>query len=116
MVGIVFDPLQVFDGESHATLSLSSGGLPADKEIVSLGHEPNGYFWEGVAVFLLQRDVPELIGSFRFDSDVNEFVVHSVDRVALERLGALMAPYVRNPDLIRLLVNDAEIVGFEFDD
>jgi len=110
------DPLRLMDGEDHATLRLPSGHLPADKEISSLGHDPNGYFWEGVAVFLLQRDVPELTTAFRFDSEAQEFVASSADRIALLRLAALMAPYARNPDLVRRLIDDAETVGFEFDD
>jgi len=116
MVDTSLDPLRLLDDSNRTALRLQSGDLPADKEIELLGHEPNGYFWEGAAVFLLQRDVPELIGAFRFDSEVDEFIVYSDDRVALQRLGALMAPYVHNPDLVRRLIVDAEAVGFEFDD
>ena len=34
------------------SLTFYCGELPVDKEIVLAGHEPNGYFWDGVATFL----------------------------------------------------------------
>ena len=63
-----------------------------------------------------QTTVPELSTAFPFNSEAQEFVARSSDRVALHRLAALMVPYARNPDFVRRLIDDAETVGFEFDD
>ncbi|WP_237551684.1 MULTISPECIES: hypothetical protein [unclassified Streptomyces] len=41
--------LHDFDGEH--SLTLDAGGLDADAAVVAAGHEPNGYFWEGLVRF-----------------------------------------------------------------
>ena len=33
------------------SLSFPCGELPADEAVVAADHEPNGYFWEGVAQY-----------------------------------------------------------------
>ncbi|MGW2633259.1 Imm51 family immunity protein [Streptomyces chattanoogensis] len=38
--------LHDFDGEH--SLTLDAGGLGADAAVAAAGHEPNGYFWEGL--------------------------------------------------------------------
>ncbi|MGW6605735.1 hypothetical protein [Streptomyces sp. NPDC055036] len=41
--------LHDFDGEY--SLTLDAGGLAADAAVAAAGHEPNGYFWEGLVRF-----------------------------------------------------------------
>ncbi|MFI9118533.1 hypothetical protein ACIGW0_03845 [Streptomyces bikiniensis] len=41
--------LHDFDGEH--SLTLNTGGSAADDAVVAAGHEPNGYFWEGLVQF-----------------------------------------------------------------
>ncbi|MEV6923014.1 hypothetical protein AB0M46_00670 [Dactylosporangium sp. NPDC051485] len=38
------------------------GSTAGDEVAEELGHEPNGYFWEGVAALLAATEAPELEG------------------------------------------------------
>lgn len=44
-------------------------GVTADESIASAGHEPNGYFWEGVVQYL----APELAEQLELDSEAGMF-------------------------------------------
>lgn len=60
--------LHDFDGEH--SLTLAAGDLVANTAVVATGHEPNGYFWEGlvqVAVILLLEDCNCLISPHSYD-------------------------------------------------
>jgi hypothetical protein len=98
------------------SLLLNAGDTAVDAIIESLGHEPNGYFWEGVATLLVQNEAPELADRFAYDPEGGMFSAYGTDRDALEKLGALMAAVANDPDKARALVDRAKQTGFEFDD
>ncbi|MEY9211491.1 Imm51 family immunity protein [Thermobifida halotolerans] len=87
-----------------------------DELIKQLGHEPNGYFWEGVARFLVRTEVNTLEGRFSYDPEAGMFCAYGNDRTALQELGALMSVVARDGDRMRKLVTSAKATGFEFDD
>jgi hypothetical protein len=58
--------------------------------IEELGHEPNGYFWAGVAQLLVDTDAPHLRGRFNYDPEGGMFVAHGSDRPALDELAVLL--------------------------
>jgi hypothetical protein len=100
---------------SHAngtySLVFSCGELPADDAVRDSGHEPNGYFWEGVATLL----APDLVDALELDSEAGLFdAVGALPN--LERLQAVLEPVISSPDHVRAAIVRAETEGFEFDD
>ncbi len=98
------------------SLLLEAGTTRVDNVIEDLGHEPNGYFWEGVAQVLVGTEAPALEGRFSYDPEGGMFCAYGKDRGALEELGTLMATVATDADRARRLVATAEANGFEFDD
>ncbi|MEV6984565.1 immunity 51 family protein [Sphaerisporangium sp. NPDC051017] len=98
------------------SLLLDAGTTQVDNVIEELGHEPNGYFWEGVAQVLVSTEAPALEGRFSYDPEGGMFCAYGTDRGALEELGTRMAAIATDADRMRRLIADAEADGFEFDD
>ncbi|MFJ8582069.1 Imm51 family immunity protein [Micromonospora sp. NPDC093277] len=98
------------------SLLLDAGSTAVDEVIEKLGHEPNGYFWEGVAQLLVSTEAPTLESRFDYDPEGGMFCAYGTDRSALEELAAQMATVANDPDRIRQLVATATANGFEFDD
>jgi hypothetical protein len=95
---------------------LDAGTTDVDEVIEELGHEPNGYFWEGIAQLLVDTEAPRLEGRFDYDSEGGMFVAHGSDRPALGELATLMTAAATDADQLRRLVALANERGFEFDD
>ncbi|WP_214103589.1 immunity 51 family protein [Acrocarpospora catenulata] len=98
------------------SLLLDAGTTQVDDVVEELGHEPNGYFWEGVAQVLVSTEAPGLEGRFSYDPEGGMFCAYGKDRSALEELATRMAAVAADADRMRRLVADAEADGFEFDD
>jgi hypothetical protein len=98
------------------SLLLDAGTSQVDELVEQLGHEPNGYFWEGIAQFLVNTEAPALEGRFSYDPECGMFCAYGDDRTALQELAALMAPVIGDGDRMRGLISSAEASGFEFDD
>lgn len=108
-------PLKIIEHEGRYSLLLNAGDTKADDVIFEMEHEPNGYFWEGVALLLLQ-DHPELEGRFDFDPEGGMFCAFGSDRPALEELGKLMAAIANDPAAAKALIEKAHAAGHDFDD
>jgi hypothetical protein len=87
-----------------------------DGAIKEVGHEPNGYFWEGVARYLVQTEAPALGNRISYDPEASMFCAYGESRDALEALAALMQPFTTDAARVRRLVTDADAAGFQFDD
>lgn len=98
------------------SLLLHCGTTKVDELVEELGHEANGYFWEGVAQVLVKSEAASLEGKFDYDPEGSMFAAYGTDRGALEQLGALMAEVANDPDRLRKLMATAEGMDFEFDD
>ncbi|MGC9666053.1 Imm51 family immunity protein [Planosporangium sp. 12N6] len=98
------------------SLMLDAGTTDVDEVIEELSHEPNGYFWEGIAQLLVDTEAPHLEGRFDYDPEGDTFVAHGSDRPALDELTTLMTAVATDADRLRRLVALAEDRGFEFDD
>ncbi|WP_173094097.1 Imm51 family immunity protein [Actinomadura verrucosospora] len=98
------------------SLLLDAGTTQVDGLVEELGHEPNGYFWEGTARFLVSTEAQGLEGRFSYDPEGGMFCAYGQDRSALEELGALLASVAADGDRMRKLVTSAEAAGFDFDD
>lgn len=110
-------PLKLIEtGPGKYSLLLDAGTTPADDVVDELGHEPNGYFWDGLAQWLIQTRVPEVADRLRFDSEGGMFCAYGTDREALTVLGDALAAVVNAPDQVTALVTEATTAGFEFDD
>jgi hypothetical protein len=101
--------LRDFDGEY--SLTLDAGGLAADAAVAAAGHEPNGYFWEGLVRFAW----PDIAERLDFDSEAGTFcaVGSSSD---LARLKTAVESVITSPEVVRDIIARAETSGFEFDD
>lgn len=102
---------QILDGGGDYTLTFYCDDLPADEAISACGHEPNGYFWEGVAAYL----DPTLAARLELDSEAGMFSAAGA-RADLEWLQAKLEPLLSGEGDIRALITGAERDGFEFDD
>ena len=101
--------LHDFDGEH--SLTLAAGDLVANTAVVATGHEPNGYFWEG----LVQVAWPDLAERLDFDSEGG--MLCALGALSdLARLKAALEPVISSPGTVREIVARAETAGFEFDD
>ena len=110
-------PLKVIETTpGKFSLLLNAGETPVDETISELGHEPNGYFWEGVATLLVDKNAPELAEGFSYDPEAGMFCAYGTDKGALEKLGTLMSPVANDPNQMRKLIEQAKADGFEFDD
>jgi len=98
------------------SLLLDAGTTAVEEVVDDLGHEANGYFWEGVARWLVSTDAPGLEGRLSYDPEGSMFCAYGSDRSALEELATLVAAVANDADRIRRLVADAEAAGFDFDD
>jgi len=110
-------PLKLIETDpGKYSLLLNAGTTPVDDLIEELGHEPNGYFWEGVAQLLVSAHAPALDGRFSYDPEAGMFCAYGHDRVALQQLERLMATVATDADRMRDLIALAAAEGFEFDD
>jgi hypothetical protein len=115
--GRAMSPLRLFESDmGQWVLSLEAGATPVDDVIAELGHEPNGYFWEGIVEILVQSEAKDLDGRFDSDPEAGAYVALSADRAVLERLGSLLGRLANDAALLRALVAKAEADGFQFDD
>ncbi|MEV6930820.1 Imm51 family immunity protein [Dactylosporangium sp. NPDC051485] len=111
------EPLKMLETQpGKHSLLLNAGSTAVDEVVEELGHEANGYFWEGVAQLLVATEAPDLEGRFNYDPEGGMFVAYGADRPALERLGALMSQVANDADRVRRLVALANERGYEFDD
>ncbi|MFC8795710.1 Imm51 family immunity protein [Streptomyces cinereoruber] len=101
--------LHDFDGEH--SLTLNAGGLAADGAVAAAGHEPNGYFWEG----LVQFAWPDIAEALDFDSEAGMFCAVGSPS-GLARLEAALGSVITSPEAVRDIIARAEASGFAFDD
>lgn len=102
---------RLLDVGGSSSLTFSCGELPADDAIFASGHEPNGYFWEGVVRYL----APALTARVQLDSEAGMFAAYG-DRAVLSELQSLIEDYLDDGERVALTVRDAEAAGFRFDD
>lgn len=102
-----------FDGSYSMTFKC---GTPADEAVYSAGHEPNGYFWEGVAQLLISTEAQVVSGKVEYDSEGSMFCALSDDKAALDALSALLAPVISDSKQMAIVIARAAELEFEFDD
>jgi hypothetical protein len=105
------DHARLFAIDGLYSLTFMCGDLPADAAIFAAGHEPNGYFWEGVVEYLT-RDRPLQV---ELDPEAGAFFARG-DRGVLDQLREELEGYLDDPARIARLFREAEAAGFQFDD
>jgi esterase/lipase superfamily enzyme len=93
------------------SLIFTCGDLPTDDAVIASGHEPNGYFWEGIATLV----APDLVDGLAMDCEADMFSA-SGRRDDIESLRQLLEPVLSDAKRVRALIAQAESEGFEFDD
>ncbi|AFV89247.1 hypothetical protein DUY81_10935 [Acidipropionibacterium acidipropionici] len=104
------DPITVIDFDGGSSVNFDAGTHPADAAIRAAGHEPNGYFWEG----LVQYAFPGA-EALEMDSEADMFSATG-DRAVLERLAPWLDALLADPDRVSALISQALADGVEFDD
>ncbi|XBB68218.1 Imm51 family immunity protein [Nocardioides sp. WV_118_6] len=112
------EPLRLIETTpGNWSLLLTAGTAPAAEEaVMAAGHEPNGYFWEGVAQRVVAEQASGLAERLRYDPEGDMFVAYGTDRDALADLGTRMAVVAGDAAALTALIARAEADGFEFDD
>lgn len=105
------DHIEFIDVSDVSSLTFACGSLPADAAVFAAGHEPNGYFWEGVAQYLAAG----LVSQVELDSEAGMFCARG-NRALLGQLGEELEGYLDDPERIAGLITEAEASGFQFDD
>ncbi len=105
------DHINIIDVAGSSSLTFACGELPADAAIFAAGHEPNGYFWEGVVEYL----AGSLLSRIELDPEAGMFCARG-DRALLAQLREELAGYLDDPERIARLIREAEASGFQFDD
>ncbi|MFQ6197014.1 Imm51 family immunity protein [Streptomyces sp. NPDC000405] len=103
--------ISLHDIDGEHSLTLDAGGLAADAAVVAAGHEPNGYFWEGLVRFAW----PDLAERLDFDSEAGMFcaVGGSSD---LARLKTAVESVITSPEAVHDIIARAQSSGFALDD
>ena len=109
LTGMAYSTIRDIDGDH--SLSFYCGELPADKAVSAAGHEPNGYFWDGVATLL----AAEVVARLELDSEAGMFSAFG-DPDDLSRLQTRLEPVLSSPDAVRAVIERAEADGFVFDE
>lgn len=104
-------------GDTHS-LMLNAGCTASDRTIEESGHEPNGYFWHGLTLWLMRCGALEasLAERFDFDPEGDTFVAYGTDRAALETLGLEIARLANDKAAMAELITAADVAGHDFDD
>lgn len=111
------DPIKVREAAADGfSLWLEAGATDVDDLISELGHEPNGYFWEGIVELLVATEAGTLGGRFECDPEGGAFVAYSEDRGVLDELAGHLWSVATDGGRLRTLVEHAESIGYEFDD
>ncbi|MBM0124558.1 Imm51 family immunity protein [Pimelobacter simplex] len=87
------------------------GALGADAAIHHEGHEPNGYFLEGLLRYL----DPDLAEAVELDSEAGMFSVFGKRR-QMKKVQRLLSPYLHDGDRVTTALRAAEAENFQFDD
>lgn len=103
--------MEINEDEGEYDLSLECGDLPVDDAIRAAGHEPNGYFWEGVAAFL----APDVAKTVEFDSEGDMFAAYADKAGPLEQLKAVIEPLTTDPTRLTTVLADAHAAGHDLD-
>ena len=98
--------------DSYTYLEIEAGLPPTSETIERLGHEPNGYFWEGVARWLLAKRVVGDIGEA--DPEGGAFLTRG-GRPQLEALAEALMPYLTQEGAITALIEEADAAGHDFE-
>ncbi|MGK5543396.1 Imm51 family immunity protein [Streptomyces sp. URMC 127] len=103
--------INLHDFDREYSLTLDAGGLVVDGAVAAAGHEPNGYFWEGLVRFAW----PDIAERLDFDSEAGMFcaIGSSSD---LARLKTALESVITSPEAVREIIARGETSGFEFDD
>jgi hypothetical protein len=111
MIAFMANLLRIDESDGSFSCTFYCGGLSADEAVIASGHEPNGYFWEGLVQYL----APDLAEQLELDSEGGMFAAYG-DRDVIERLRDLLRPYLADGQRVSSVIRDAEAAGFEFDD
>lgn len=106
-------PIRLRDDVAGAfTTCFFSATLPCtSKTVEALGHEPSGYFWDGVVRWLVDRGkVPDL----QTDPECATFYAYG-SRDEAEALATALAPYLTDDEAITALLAKAEAADFDLD-
>ncbi len=84
---------------------------PTWKIVEAHGHQPNGYFWAGVANWLISRGLAPEVG---MDPESSMFSAQGTP-AELDAFLAAISPYLLEDDRMAALIEEADAAGHDFD-
>ena len=85
---------------------------PTWKIVEASDHQPNGYFWEGVARWLISRGLAPAVS---MDPESGMFSAQGAP-AELDAFLIAIAPYLVEDDRMTALIRQADAAGHDFDD
>ena len=76
------------------------------------GHEPGGYFWDGVVRWLIAQGQAPDVSS---DPEAGMFSAQGTPQ-ELDELMSVLTPYLMEEDKLAALIEEADAAGHDFDD
>lgn len=110
----LWPPVGGVDDNWSLQFSALPGTTAVGAAVESRGHEATGYFWRGVARYLVGTEAPELADNFEYDPEAEIFAADG-DRASLLRLSAIIRPAVTDPAAVVSVIDAAIAAGFELD-
>jgi hypothetical protein len=111
-----YDPLVLFEYDhkpGNYCLMLTDAMVDVMEVFEEAGRYGNGYNWEAVARQAMRTYAQEYDGLFDYDPEAGMFVAYGDNRVALEKLGGLLAKAFHDRELLSELLKDAEEDWFD---
>lgn len=79
--------------------------------VVDAGYQPNGYFFEGLARYLISR---EMIDDSNIDFDSEHGLLSIIgDKLALTQIHSALSTLLDNPDALRATITEADAHNFD---
>ncbi|MDO4259529.1 MAG: Imm51 family immunity protein [Actinomycetaceae bacterium] len=101
------------DTDSWTYLAIEAGDPRTTSTVEELGHEPNGYFWDGVVRRL--TELGTISNEVDADPEGGEYIARGA-REDLEALAVVLTPYLDDDSTITEFIQAADADGFDFDD
>jgi hypothetical protein len=98
------------------SLLLNAGTTSVDTAIESLGFQPDGYFWNRLACFLVETEAPSLAGQIEYDSESGAFCARGSNKARLAQLATLINDVASHESRLLAAVERAQAAGFDLND
>jgi len=98
--------------DAPRSISFDSAPPPTFEVAEESGHEPGGYFWDGVVRWLIAQGQAPDVSS---DPEAGMYSAQGTPQ-ELDELMSVLTPYLMEEDKLAALIEEADAAGHDFDD